>query len=583
MNLDAWLTLATLALCIGLQVVDKVSVSVGFLGAVIFLLLAGVLTPAEAFSGFSNPAPITVAALFVAARAVEKGGLLQHVTLRILGNRDRGRFTLAKMSGMIASLSAFTNNTPLVALAAPQVSDWAHHRGVPPSRYLMPLSYATILGGVVTTIGTSTNLVISGMLEADGYGSLRLFDMTAVGLPVAIVGIMLLVLLAPLLLPDRRPSRSQFEEGAREFVVSMRVVAGGPLDGVTIEDGGLRHLQGVFLFQIDRGSEVVAPVGPTMVLQADNLLSFAGQVDTILDLQRMPGLVLAEAKHIAAEGHHVMVEAVVGSQSPLMNQTLREAEFRSTYHAAVLAIHRAGTRIQGKLGSVRLNAGDTLLLLAEQGFAQRWRHKRDFLLVAELDAPVPTRSPHTWRIAAIVALILVPAALDLIPMLHATLAGAFAFIMAKVLTPAEAMESIDMDLFVMIAASLGLGTAMEKTGAARFIADGLVWTFQGAGAAGPVIGIVLATALITELVTNNAAAAIMYPVGAAVAAASGIDVRAMAVAVAVMASCSFLTPIGYQTNMMVYGLGGYRFLDYSRLGVPLTVSSILITIWLTLS
>lgn len=581
MTLDAWLTAFVIFTCIGLQALELVSAAFAFLGAAVALLVLGVLTPGEAFAGLSNPAPITVAALYVAARAVEKAGLLQPATQRILGHKDRGRVTLTKLTGSIASLSAFMNNTPLVALAAPQVADWAHRRGLPPSRYLMPLSYATILGGVVTTIGTSTNLVVSGMLDADGFGPLGLFDVTPIGLPVALVGLVVIVLLAPILLPERRAARSEFDEGAREFVVAMRIVPGGPLDGMTVEEGGLRHLQGVFLFRIDRGNEVVAPVAPVVVFQGGDVLSFAGQVDTIVDLQTMPGLVSAEAKHMAQEGRHVLVEAVVGWQSPLVGRTLRDAEFRTQYQAAVLAIHRAGSRVQGKLGDAQLAAGDTLLLLTDAGFVERWRHRRDFLLVARLDAPAPAPPRNTWRIGLIALAMLVPAALDLAPMLHVSLAGAFAFVVARALTPAEAFEAIDMEVFIMIAAAFGVGTAMEKTGLAQMLATWLVWLLEGAGTVGPVVAIVVATALVTELVTNNAAAAIMYPIAAATAQAMGLDVRTMAIAVAIVASTSFLTPIGYQTNMMVYGPGGYRFLDYARLGLPLTITSLALTIWLT--
>ena len=581
MSYEAWFTLAVVVTCLALQVFERVGAATGFLGATVLLLLAGVLTPSEAFAGFSNSAPITVAALFVLARAVEKAGLLYRLTHAILGAADQGRLTLAKLVSSIAALSGFMNNTPLVAVAAPQVADWAHRRGLPPSKYLMPLSYATILGGVITTVGTSTNLVVSGMLEADGYGALDLFDVTPVGLPVAIAGCALLVWLAPVLLPVRRTARAELEEGTREFVISMRVVPGGPLDGVTVEEGGLRHLQGVFLFQVNRGKEVLAPVSPTVVFMGDDLVSFAGQIDMIVDLQRMPGLVSAEAKHVAPEGHHVLVEAVVGWQSPLVGRTLREVEFRRQYQAAVLAIHRAGSRVESKLGAVTLAPGDTLLLLTDPGFITRWRHRRDFLLVAQLDAPAPGPARYTWRVALIAAAIVLPVALDLVPMLQMAVAGALAFVVARVLTATEAIESIDTDVYILISASLGLGTAMDKSGLAQSLADTLVWALADAGSVGPIVGVVLATVVLTELVTNNAAAAIMYPIAAATALSVGIDVRAMAIAVAVMASCSFLTPIGYQTNMMVYGPGGYRFLDYTRLGTPLTVVSILLVTWLT--
>ena len=371
---EAALTLLVVALMVAAMARDWVAPAVAVLGADIVLLVAGVIDAPAAFSGFSNPAPITVAALFVVARAVEKTGALRPLITGALGARGGGgRWRLLRLLGPTAASSAFLNNTPIVAMLAPTVADWAEKRGESASRYLMPLSFATILGGTLTVIGTSTNLVVSGLLETHGQAPIGMFEISAVGLPVAVLGIAIIVALAPRVLPDRRAARRQFAENAREYVVHQVVAPGGPLDGKTVEEAGLRHLQGVFLAEVEREGRVIAPPGPTTVLQGRDRLTFAGRVDLVRDLQAMRGLVSEESKHTdGLDGiEHTFFEAVVGGSSSLVGTTLKEASFRARFQAAVMAIHRSGERVRAKLGEVKLKEGDTLLLLSDPGFADR--------------------------------------------------------------------------------------------------------------------------------------------------------------------------------------------------------------------
>ena len=296
------------------------------LGAVVLLLVFGVVTTEEAFAGFSNPAPITVAALYVLARAVEKTGALQPLVAATLGKGAHARGSLLRLVVPTAAASAFLNNTPIVAMLVPQVTDWAERRGQSPSRYLMPLSFAAILGGVTTTTGTSTNLVVSGLLEASGEEPLGMFEMAPVGVPVAVVGLFVVVALAPLLIPERRGARRGLDEEFREFVLNMLVKQGGPLDGKTVEDGGLRHLQGVFLVEIEREGELIAPVKPTTVLRGQDRLVFVGKADLVVDLQAMRGLVSTEREHTGGldSARHTFFEAVIGEVSPLVGKTPKE-------------------------------------------------------------------------------------------------------------------------------------------------------------------------------------------------------------------------------------------------------------------
>ncbi len=335
-------------------------------GAVVVLLVVGIVTPAQAFSGFSNPAPI-------------------------------------------------------MAMLVPQVTTWAHRHGQSPSRYLMPLSFAAILGGLLTFNSTSTNLVVSGLLTSVGEAPLGMFELTPVGLPIAVVGVCLVLFLAPRVLPDRSPARDDLSEGFREFVVKMAVVGGGPLDGRSVGEGRLRNLKGVFLVEIEREGEVIAPVTPHTMLSGGDLLTFVGRVDDVVDLQTTRGLMSNEHKHLEKfdTARHSFFEVVLGPASPLVGRTLKAADFRDRYQAAVVAIHRAGRLVSAKLGGVVLKPVDTLLVLSDPGFGNRWRDRSAFLLVARLGGVTPAATKKAWVVGAVVLGVVLSAALGLLPVLHA--------------------------------------------------------------------------------------------------------------------------------------------------------------------
>ena len=573
MDFDAWLTLAVV---LGMLVVltrDVLPPAGVVLGATTVLLVVGVIDEEQAFSGFSNSAPLTVAALYVLARGVEKTGALTLVTSRLLGNRSEvGRGAMAKLLLPTAGASAFLNNTPLVGMLIPEVTRWASQRGISASRLLLPISYAAILGGTLTLIGTSTNLVVSGLLEESGAEPLGIFEITPVGAVVAAVGLGCVIALASVLIPDRHTAGELTDE-IREFSVQMGVDEGGRLDGTSVESAGLRHLEGVYLAEIRRGEKVIAPVEPDRLLRGGDRLIFVGRADLVVDLQRMPGLHSVEIEHLDGidSPQHTFFEAVVDGRGPLVGKTLEASDFRRRYQAVVIAIHRGGERINAKLGQVRLRGGDTLLVLADREFRNRWRERRDFLLIARLGGPSPAATRKAPLAAAIALAVVALAAFEVLPILQGALVAAAALIATRVLTFGEARNAIDLDVVVLIAAAFGVGAAIESTGLAGQVADGLVGALDGFGDVGVVLGIVLATTLLTEVITNNAAAVVIFPIALAVAAETGLDERSMAIAVAITASSSFLTPMGYQTNTMVYGPGGYRFSDYLRLGIPVNV------------
>jgi di/tricarboxylate transporter len=579
MGWQAWFTLAVVIVMFVAMVRGSASPAAAILGAVVVLLSVGVIDAEQAFSGFSNAAPITVAALYVLARAVEDSGALRPLVRSALGGGGSDTVRLLRLCVPSAAASAFLNNTPIVAMLIRPVCDWAERNGRSPSRFLMPLSFAVVLGGVVTTIGTSTNLVVSGLLEHSGQEPFGLFEITHVGLPVALVGVVVVALTASRLLPERNPPRSGLDPSMRDFVVRMVIEPSGPLAGRTVEEAGLRHLEGVFLVEIEREGEPIAPVAPTTPLHDGDHLLFVGQARLILDLQNIEGLDSAERPHMAEvqTSARNVVEAVIGRESPLLGRTPKEVGFRERYQAAIVGIHREGQPLVAKLGQVKLRTGDTLLLLTDVGFRERWRGRPDFLVINPLDGDteeLPLQKGRAAWVGLVGAAVVFVAGSGLLPILQASLIAAVVLVATRALSARAARESVEIDVLIVIAASFGIGAAIEKSGLAAALGNAIVEVFSGFGWRGVLLGIVIATVALTEFISNNAAAALMFPIAMASAQQVGADPRAFAIAVAVSASNSFLTPIGYQTNTMVYGPGGYRFGDYVRLGLPLTLASI---------
>jgi di/tricarboxylate transporter len=578
---EAWFTLAVIAVAIAAMVREWTSPAMAALAGVIVLLCAGILTPEQAFSGFSNSAPITVAALYVLAHAVESTGALRPLMSAALDGARSRRSALFRLLIPSGVASAFLNNTPIVAMLVPQVVSWSERRGQPPSRLLMPLAFGVTFGGIITTIGTSTNLVVSGLLEKQTGVPFGLFEITHVGLPLAAAGVALLILLAPRLLPDRVSPARTLDHASKEFVLRMRVVPGGPLEGMTVEEASLRHLEGVFLAEIEREDEIVAPVAPTTALQGGDLLVFVGKAELVVDLSHKPGLVSAESQHVddLSPRRHFF-EAVIGAGSPLIGRTPKEAGFRGYYQAAIVAIHRDGHPIGAKLGEVRMRMGDTLLLIADEDFHERWWGRPDFMLIAPAGGEARTPSRKARWVLAIGAAVVLLAGSGVLPILQASLMGAALLVATRSLSLPEARRAIDLEVFVLIAASFGLSAAIQSSGLAELIAQQAVAPFGALGWRWALFGVVIATVLLTELLSNNTAAALMFPIGFATANTLGVDPRSFAIAIAIAASAGFLTPIGYQTNMMVFGPGGYRFSDYLRLGWPLTLISIALIVLL---
>ncbi len=585
MSLEAWITAGIVVLMLVSLALDLMPPAATVLTATVALLVTGVIDEAQAFSGFSNSAPLSVAALYVLASAADKTGLLGPLVGRMLGKEGKvTQVSQARLNAPTAVLSAFINNTPLVAMLIGQITTWCNQRGVSPSKLLLPVSYAAILGGTLTAIGTSTNLVASGLLQETGEPPIGIFEITKISGISVFCAMIVLIFIVPRLLPTRRAAIEEFTEDMREFTVQMEVVEDGPLDGSTIAEAGLRNLKGVFLVEIERDGVLLPAVSPSRRLTGGDRLTFAGDSDSVVGFQRTPGMRSAETQHMLEidSPQHTFFEAVIGADSRLAGRTLADIGFRGVYQAAVVALHRAGVRIEGGLGQVELEPGDTLLLLAGPDFRAHSRRGRDFLMVSRLGGPPPSATRRAPFVGLLALAVIGLAAFEVMSILEAALLAAGALLATRTLSFSEAGEAIDFSVILLIAAAFGIGEAMQSTGLAETLASGLLDVFSGWGDFGVILGLVLATTLLTEVITNNAAVVVVFPIAIAVAISAGLDPRIMAMTIAVVASSSFLTPMGYQTNTMVYGPGGYKFSDYVRAGLPLNITvaiAVTLTAW----
>ncbi|MDV3503106.1 SLC13 family permease [Marinobacter sp. M-5] len=571
MEWQAVFTLITLAGVLATLTLTRISADLVLMAALALLLISGVLEPIGALVGFGNPGVITIATLYVVAAGLKETGAVQWIARLLLGHPKSQRGAQLRMIAPTGVLSGFMNNTAVVAMFIPAIQDWAQRLGIPASKLLLPLSYAAILGGTCTLIGTSTNLVVDGLLQSQVGIQLGLFELAWVGVPLLVVGGGFLVLFAGRLLPDRGGVTEELAE-VRQYGVEVEVVSPGPLVGRTIAEAGLRALNHGYLTEIDRGGRLITAVEPDRTLQPGDKLYFVGAPECASELRRIHGLKPASGnvhKLDVANHQRCLVEVVLGPEFPAIGMTIRDSRFRTRFSAVILSLSREGRRVPGKLGDITFKIGDTLLLEASHQFAEQYRFRRDFLLVSALNDSTPPDFRKAPRALVILLLMVVASASGLFSIMEAAFLAAGGMIVSRCITASRARRSVDLPVLVVIAASFALGNAMTETGAAQWVAGGLL----GSGEWPPWVMLALVyllTAVFTEVITNNAAAVLMFPIAMAVSEQLGVNFLPFAVAVMFAASASFITPLGYQTNLMVFGPGRYRFSDYARVGLPLS-------------
>lgn len=597
LTIAAWLTIAVIGGVFVALATSRLQPDVILLSASTALLLGGVLDVKQVLSGYSNAGVVTVGVLYVVVAGLRDTGAVSSFAQHWLGRPKTVAAAQLRMMLPVAGASMFMNNTPLVAAMVPAVTEWARKLGLPVSALLLPLSYAAILGGLCTLIGTSTNLVVAGLLQSEvaagrATQGLGFFTLMPIGLAAIAIGMLWITVASPRLLPARG-SAVRDTDDPRAYTVEMLVMAGGAVDGRSIEDAGLRHLPGCYLGEVDRNGEILAAIGPGFRLQGGDRLVFVGLVETVIDLQKIAGLLPATDQTFKLDGPRagrILIEAVVSDSSPLLGRSIREGHFRTRYNAVVIAVARGGERLHQRLGDIILEQGDTLLLEARPAFLEQQRNSRDFYLVSGVPDSHPLRHERAGIALAILALMVIAATLFEqleyfralnFGVLHAVLPAALLMIATGCCSVDSARRNVDWAVLVVIGSAIALGRAVEVTGLASGAASFLI---GDATSASPLLALAVVygvTMLATELLSNNAAAVLMFPIAMATAHSLGLDPMPFVVATTIAASCGFATPLGYQTHMMVYGPGGYRFGDFLRMGLPLNVLVGVVTVAVT--
>lgn len=534
------------------------------------------LTVRQGLSGFANPGVLTVAVLFIVADGLQRTGAFAWMAMQLLGTPRGTQSAQLRTMAPAALLSAFLNNTPVVALMMPVITDWSRKHRISVSHLFMPLSYAAILGGMCTLIGTSTTIVINGKLE----DKLGMFEQAWVGVPAMVFGIAFLLLFTQKLLPSRSPAFTASED-PREYTLEMEVAADSPLVGKTIEAAGLRHLPGMYLMEIDRAGQVLPAVSSSTVLQANDHLVFVGVVESVVDLQKIPGLKPATDqlfKLNSPRSQRCLTEAVVSSSYPFLRMTVRESQFRTHYNAAIIAVNRDGNRLPGKIGDIKLQSGDTLLLESTPNFAAQQRNSRHFFLVREVEESAPVQHERAWIARCImIGFIAAAFAFGMLGFedaaLLAALPAALLMILLRCTRADDARKSIDWSVIVVMAAGLGIGEAMGVSGTTDFLVGNLLSMIKTFGGGHLMMMAVIFTVsvVLTNMITAKAAGVLVLPIALAASEMMNVNSRPLIIALIMGTAGSFATPFGYQTNMMVYGPGGYRSSDYLRLGIPLSI------------
>tara|TARA_R110002050_G_scaffold198776_1_gene333595 strand:- start:265 stop:2001 length:1737 start_codon:yes stop_codon:yes gene_type:complete len=536
------------------------------------LLAAENITSKEAVEGFGNTTVITIAILFVIAKGIEQSGALIMAARFILHGASSTIASQARVMLPVALVSAFVNNTPVVSMMIPIIEDYCRSTDIPASKLMIPLSYASIFGGTVTMIGTSTNLIVLALVQTyDPDFSVGFFEIGMIGLPIVVMGISYVLATSRWLLPSRTSPFTDMNKHPSRYIISMLVIDKSPLDGKTIEAANLRHLKGVFLSEVERDGHAISAPGPEFVLSSGDLLLFAGDVHNVADLLRVKGLrVYGEEDFLIFGYSRVLMEAVVSGHSELVGSTVASSLFRDKYDAAIISIFRSGHPVAGKLGDTVLRAGDTLLMIGKIDNAERYTS--DFVVVSQVGSTPVKLNPVKVVLAPLLATVMIIlATVEVTDLLTSSLCCLVAMYCTRILTFQDIKNAINMPVLVTIAASFPLATALETWGVASELADNLLVITSFAGDYGLVFGVYLATCLLTALLSNASSAAIMVPIVVNIAASSAIPLKAYAITVMVAASADLSTPIGYQTNLMVWGPGGYKFLDYTKFGVPLQI------------
>lgn len=572
MPFEMGFTLIVVGMTLLLLLTDRFPVDMITLGSVVALLLAGILTPEEAVAGFSNPATITVAGMLILSAGISHSGALSALARRLARNGSPGQtITLALPLMLIVGLiSAFINNTAAVAVFLPLTLEMARRAGVSPSRLLLPLSYASLFGGVCTLLGTSTNILVASLARQEGMEPFTVFEFLPVGLIFMTAGVLYMILFGIPRLPDRGPSDVWSDYDVGDYLTEIVVLENSPNLGRRLDDCPLTTDLELDVLELQRAGRVYEPPPPRTRLQAGDLLRVRCKVDELMRLQDREGVALKPSLKLGDPRNLRLVEAVIAPSSPVAGKTLKQLNFRRRFGCTAVALRHHDKVQHSRLGSSVLHSGDVLVLMVPPGRLEALRKMADFVLLS--DNRLPTR--QRWRkfcSLGAMAVTVVLAAAEILPIVSAVLLGCLILLASRCLDPAEAYRSVEWQVIMLLGGMLALGVALEKTGVTALIAQKVMVLGELWGPVALVSALYLVTSLLTEVVSNNATAVLLVPVAIQAAHGLGVDPKPLVMAIAFAASASFMTPIGYQTNTLVFGPGRYKFLDYFRIGAPLNL------------
>jgi di/tricarboxylate transporter len=578
------LLLATIVFLLSSLYLEWFKPTVSFFIAILVFIFGGILTPTEALQGFANEQLAVIVLLLIISDIFKKSSIVNVLFHQLFGkSKNVGSFKFGMMT-VVASFSAFFNNTPLVAMMMPYTNSWAVKNKVAPSKLLIPLSYAAILGGCVTLVGTSTNLIVNGLAIDAGFDPLSIFDFTAVGLPMLVIGIVYLVLFGSKLLPNTLKTSEGEESDKREFFVEAYVKAGSKLIGQSVEKSGFRALKGLYLVEVIRTETSFSPVAPNFILYEEDALIFAGETAALDDFKEGNlGLTLPKIVSRLDADKTSTNEIVVSYNSSLIGKEVKKTDFRARYDAAIVAIHRNGERLAGKIGEMELRAGDVLLVFSGSNFLSRAKNNRAFYILSHIEE---TEDINVKKVSLVFAALVTSVILSAVSSASLLLGLACVLLLGiflKIMPLNEIRKGLDFDLIILIAFGLAFGKAMSNSGASGYLAEGFLLLQNYLSPTLFLMLIFLITNILAAYITNKAAVAILFPISVAVAMQLGLNPIPFILIVSFGAAANFITPIGYQTNLMVYGSGGYNFRDFMRIGWPLTliymvVSSVILAV-----
>lgn len=567
-----YFVLADLLAVVVLLIWDKVKATYVFFGASFLLILTQIISINEFLHSFSNPSVITIFLLIYLTAALRENFDLVGGLDRFFGKTTNPNIFLFKLTGAVAGLSSFMNNTPIVALLTPYVYQWGKKNKVSPSKLLIPLSYAAILGGMITVIGTSTNLVLNSFISSNGGVELNFTDFLIPGIITALVGVVFLSTLGIKLLPESVDVLQQVQSNIREYLVETSVIQHSALNGKTVQEAGLRNLDGAFLVEILRDGELIKPVQPDQEILANDRLYFAGDTNKVVELvKNTEGLDWAKTERFQLGDKLDIVEAVIPANSFLSGKTLKQVEFREHYDAAVVAIHRNGERLSGKLGEIELQTGDLLLITTGKRFKKLSDRDKSLYVVSMVSSMNETPVWKKNAFIAIVSVSILGVAFSFIKLFVALVIMLMAAIGLKMINQAGLKKHTNLDLLLILGGAISMGTALISTGAAELIARPFLDVFTPMGTVAVVIALYFLTFLLTSFVTNVAAVSIVFPLAYQLIQDLGLNPTPVYLVLAFGASAAFLTPVGYQTNLMVYGPGNYRMRDFVKIGLPFSL------------